>query len=187
MTDKITEAVARAIRKAQARDPYMMFDYSGYDGEEPPHVIRDAKNNIVFRSNDRDECAKEYNRLNEAHAATAAIAAYREAVASEAVAWTDADNLGDVDRGEVGMMWPKEDWRPNNHVPLFAAPPAQTPAGWKLVTVKSDANMQRAGTEAIEEAQGYLDDAPGKAVDCRAILTWDAMLAAAPAPESNNV
>lgn len=85
-------------------------------------------------------------------AATAAIAAYTQAVAGEAVAELTLDQFGDEIRATVCHFKKtiKVDTLPAT-VLLFAAPPApQIPAGYKLVPIEPTLEMLKAGAPHTE-------------------------------------
>lgn len=113
--------------------------------------------------------------------ATIAIAAYQQAVASEAVGrrwkWKDSDTWEEADLYLPGDV--DTDALKNIIVePLFAAPPA-TPAGWKLVPIEPtvamlDAYWNRAGESKEMRPRTHHS----------AKAYYAAMLAAAPTPEN---
>lgn len=85
ITEEILDRVADAIEKARCPDregPFGLYDYSNYRGNEEPHCVRDFRDprsdtygNIIFRSSDREEAERMYERLTRQHIAAAAIAA----------------------------------------------------------------------------------------------------------------
>lgn len=76
---EMVERVGAAIDAVVSVRAFGLYDYSGYPGTEPPHVVRDELKNVeVFRSDDRQAAHDEYERLCRAHIARAAIAAMRE-------------------------------------------------------------------------------------------------------------
>jgi len=80
--DSMIERVARAIAGANAERAYGLYDYSGYPGDAPPHVVRHERTNeVLLRTNDRDEAQALYDRLTAEHPAIAAIKAMREPTA----------------------------------------------------------------------------------------------------------
>lgn len=54
---------------------YGLYDYSGYEGEAPPHVVLSPDGETVYRSNDRDAASAEYDRLSRLHRADFILAA----------------------------------------------------------------------------------------------------------------
>lgn len=58
---------------------YGLYDYSGYEGEAPPHVVLSPDGETVYRSNDRDAASAEYYRLSRLHRADFILAALTSA------------------------------------------------------------------------------------------------------------
>jgi hypothetical protein len=88
MTDNmLLDAVADAIEKAGCpgrEGPYGSYDYSNYNGESPPFVVRDFRDpnsaewgTVVWRGSDSKTCDEVYNILTRRHIAAAAIRACR--------------------------------------------------------------------------------------------------------------
>lgn len=75
----MVKRVALAIEDAIAARSIGMYDFTGYPGDGPPHVVCDEiTGERVFASHDRDEAQVVYDRLSRARVAEAAIAAMRE-------------------------------------------------------------------------------------------------------------
>ncbi len=73
MTTEI-DRVAAAIEAALATRAYGLYDYSTYQGTEPPYVVRDERTGaVVFRSGDRNAAEDAYHRLRREAVARAAI------------------------------------------------------------------------------------------------------------------
>ena len=156
MTDPI-EAVARAICVELGIDPDKMT-YDIISGKDIP----------AWRI--------------EANVARAAIAAYQQAVAGEAVVWQYRSEYGSKkftpwteDSLENCLRWKSKD-EGTEIRPLFAAPPVPKPesapaipAGWKLVPVEPDENMKNA-VQKLGGAQALFYVLAG----------WGTMLEAAP-------
>lgn len=158
MTDTI-EAVARAICVALDGDPNAKDVFDGH-----------------------------YQWKDFIDVAWVVIAAYRQAVASEAAGkqrryklpngtwsdWLTSDWLKGLNRFDSNFVVEERD--------VFAALPAPIPAGWKLVPLDPDEAMTRAGN-----AQAMSDEAAFGSAVYSADSIYAAMLEAAPTPEAPNV
>lgn len=58
---------------------YGLYDYSSYEGDAPPHVVKDPDGRTVFRSDDPDAARQEYERLSRLHAGKFILRAAQEA------------------------------------------------------------------------------------------------------------
>jgi len=58
---------------------YGLYDYSSYQGDAPPHVVKDPDGLTVFRSEDPDAAREEYERLSRLHAGKFILRAAEEA------------------------------------------------------------------------------------------------------------
>jgi hypothetical protein len=84
---EILRLVSLAIKAAECpgrEGPYGLYDYSGYEGSDPPHVVRDFRDpkspdygSFVFRSECPKVARSEYDRLTDEHIARAAVRAMR--------------------------------------------------------------------------------------------------------------
>lgn len=90
----MVERVALAIEDAIAARSIGMYDFTGYPGDGPPHVVCDEiTGERLFASHNRDEAQGVYDRLSRARVAEAAIAAMREPTSEMMQAGADASPM----------------------------------------------------------------------------------------------
>lgn len=97
------EKVARAIAECGNYRPYGLYDYSSYDGDSPPHQVKNEKTReVLLKSWNREAAESEWIRLNQAYVAKAAIAAMRE----------PSEGMLKAFYGDVPVdQWLGDDWR----------------------------------------------------------------------------
>jgi hypothetical protein len=73
------EKLGLAIEMASDKRFVGLYDYSGYRGTEPPHVVRDeVTGREVFRSSDPFEARRVYDRMKRDAVAQAVLAILRD-------------------------------------------------------------------------------------------------------------
>lgn len=76
-SEEVVARIARAIAEAGQHRPYGLYDYSGYPGESPPHVVRDERTGErLLITGDRDKAEEYWRKLSQEYVAHAAIAAW---------------------------------------------------------------------------------------------------------------